>query len=286
MRVICLGLLLLLAGAAEAQAETSLWKVQKGDNIFYIGGTCHLLRAEDLPLPTAYESAYAEADRVIFETDIGKMNDPDTQKKLMMSMIYNDGSTLEQHLKPETYAKLESFSRIHDLQLDGMKGLLKPAMVAMIIMIKELAAIGVDEKGVDQIIYNWAHRDGKNTGELESIDEQIQYAASMGEGIEDKFINYAMEDAASIRQEFHKIIDAWRAGDSQALNTFMVAGVERLPSLYKSLLKDRNEKWMPLIEAYSKSPEVELIMVGVAHLVGSDGVIHKLKQRGYQIEQL
>ncbi|NQY94638.1 MAG: TraB/GumN family protein, partial [Campylobacteraceae bacterium] len=38
-------------------AQTSIWKIQKNDEIIYLGGTIHLLRAKDYPLPIEYEKA-------------------------------------------------------------------------------------------------------------------------------------------------------------------------------------------------------------------------------------
>ena len=31
-------------------AESSVWKVSKGEQSLYIGGTCHILRSADYPL--------------------------------------------------------------------------------------------------------------------------------------------------------------------------------------------------------------------------------------------
>jgi uncharacterized protein YbaP (TraB family) len=58
------------------------------------------------------------------------------------------------------------------------------------------------------------------------------------------------------------------------------------PQLYSKLILERNQRWLPQIEAMIKQGDNALIVVGAAHLVGKDGVIQLLKQRGYLVEQL
>lgn len=46
-------------------AETSLWRVSKGESELFIGGTIHLLGASDYPLPKEFEAAYKKADMLV-----------------------------------------------------------------------------------------------------------------------------------------------------------------------------------------------------------------------------
>ena len=58
------------------------------------------------------------------------------------------------------------------------------------------------------------------------------------------------------------------------------------PKIYKELLIDRNNNWLPLIDAYLNTPQVEFILVGVGHLVGPGGIIEALKKKGYKVDKL
>jgi uncharacterized protein YbaP (TraB family) len=83
------------------------------------------------------------------------------------------------------------------------------------------------------------------------------------------------------------LADAWRKGDTGKLNELMVNDLKsRQPKLYKRLLADRNRNWLPLIEAYMKTPKTEFILVGAGHLVGPDGLIEMLKKNGCKVEKL
>jgi uncharacterized protein YbaP (TraB family) len=54
--------------------------------------------------------------------------------------------------------------------------------------------------------------------------------------------------------------------------------------VYQSLLVDRNRRWMPALESCLSTRRC-FIVVGAAHLVGPDGLVTMLRQRGYRVEQ-
>ena len=62
MKLATLLSLCLFTATLALQAQSSVWKVSKGGNTLYIGGTSHLLRTSDYPLPAEFDLAYAAAD--------------------------------------------------------------------------------------------------------------------------------------------------------------------------------------------------------------------------------
>ena len=58
------------------------------------------------------------------------------------------------------------------------------------------------------------------------------------------------------------------------------------PDAYDLLMASRNLDWMPEIEAMFEDADTELVLVGVAHLIGEDGLIQMLENRGYRLNQL
>jgi uncharacterized protein YbaP (TraB family) len=91
----------------------------------------------------------------------------------------------------------------------------------------------------------------------------------------------------TIGEKFDTLADAWRKGDVKKLDELMNTELKsRLPKLYKTLIVDRNRNWLPLIDAYRKTPRTEFILVGVGHLVGPDGIIETLKKKGYKVDKL
>lgn len=280
------GCLLLILSAASASAESCVWKAQKGASVFYLGATCHILRKSDYPLPPEFDKAYQASKRVVFETDIAKLEDPAIQVKLLSQSVYPDGSSLEKHLKAETFAELSAYCKSNGIPLQSMSHF-KPSMLMVTLMVRELMKHGIAEKGVDAYFHGQATQDGKPIEGLETVDEQIAYILGMADGNEDDFVVYSLRDMAEIKTQFDTMADAWRSGNDASVNELMVNDLKtRMPKLYKRLITDRNRKWLAAIDAYAKTPEVEFILVGAAHLVGADGLVQTLIKRGYKVEKL
>jgi uncharacterized protein YbaP (TraB family) len=109
----------------------------------------------------------------------------------------------------------------------------------------------------------------------------------MGDGYEDAFVTHSIKDLESIKQKYESMVDAWKTGDAKKLNDLMVAELKsKTPKLYKELIADRNVNWLPMIEPYQKTPQKEFILVGVGHLVGPDGIVEALRQKGYKVGKL
>jgi uncharacterized protein len=285
MRKILLSIILVLLFCTQSLAESSVWKVQKGESVMYLGGTCHLLRQSDFPLPAEFDTAYRESDVVVFETDLGEFNNPSAQAKLMSKAMYNDGSTVDKHLSSQTYKLLSEYCVVNGIPLGALKQF-RPSMIVVMMEAVELAKLNVTQEGVDTFFYKLAKRDKKIVEGLETVDEQINYLAGMGEGNEDAFVRYTIEDFKSIKQQYESLVGAWKKGDTKSLYDLMVADLKKMPKLYKELLTDRNKNWLPLIYAYQKTPQKRFILVGVGHLVGPDGILEALRQKGYKVEKL
>ncbi|RME67153.1 MAG: TraB/GumN family protein [Verrucomicrobia bacterium] len=273
------------AGLFQLHAATSLWRVSSGETSLYLGGTFHLLRASDFPLPEAFDAAYADSTTVVFETDLGAMQSPQVQQRMLAQCALGGGETLRALLSPEVYAKLEAHCQKAGLALAAMEGF-KPALVVITLAVVELQKVGIAEEGVDMHYYNRAQADGKAVRGLETPQEQIDFICSMGEGDEDAFVLHAIRDLEESVQHLPELITAWRRGDLETLEREFVSEMKRdFPRLYRSLLVERNRAWLPKIEALLETAETELVLVGGAHLPGEDGLLAQLQARGYRVEQ-
>ena len=269
-----------------ASAESSVWKAQKDNSIIYLGGTCHTLRETDYPLPPEFDKAYKASEILVFETDIGKLQDPSTQQKFLSKAMYADGSTVDKHLSAQTYGELSAYCEANSIPLEAFRQF-KPSMLIVTLTVMELMKLGVTQQGVDLFFYELANKDKKVVEGLETVDEQINYVVSMADGNQDEFVTYSIKDMKNLKQQFEILANAWRKGDSKKLDELMVTELKtRLPKLYKKLITDRNRNWLPLIDAYQKTPRTEFVLVGVGHLVGPDGIIEALKKKGYKVNKL
>jgi uncharacterized protein YbaP (TraB family) len=60
------------------------------------------------------------------------------------------------------------------------------------------------------------------------------------------------------------------------------------PRLYQRINVARNDTWVPKIERRLTAPGTDdtLVVVGALHLLGPDGVVEKLRAKGYRVERV
>lgn len=267
-------------------AETSVWKVTDGDSVLYLGGTVHLLRPSDYPLPEEFEQAYQAADELVFEVDLATMNDLSTQAQMLAQLTYNDSRTLQSVLSEEAYAELEAYTDSLGLPIMMMQKF-KPGMVVSTLQVMAFQKLGFTPQGVDNFFNTRAMGDAKTLGALETVQEQIGFLAAMGEGDESEFILLSLADLEDMDQAMEEMIAAWRSGNAQQLADLFVADMrEQAPELFDSLLRQRNLNWMGQLEDMIADANTEFVLVGAAHLVGEDGLLDLLRGKGYEVDQL
>lgn len=267
-------------------AQTSLWEVSKGSNKMFIAGTIHVLAESDYPLPKAFDDAFHASDMVVFETDMKKMESTAFQQTMIETLSYPQGQNLQQVLSPVAYRSLEEYCLEQGVPMQ-MINQFKPGMVSIILTMMELKSQGYTAAGVDKYFALKAEQVGMPVGELETVKEQLSFLADMGKGSESDFILYTLEDMKELPSFISEMKKLWREGKQADMDTLAVLPMKaEFPQLYKSLLVERNRNWLPKIEGMFKTDAVELIMVGTLHLVGTDGILNQLKEKGYTIKQL
>lgn len=275
--------LLLTFCCLTTHAETSVWKVNHGEEVIYIGGTVHLLRNSDFPLPAEFDIAYRNSSRIFFETDIAALSAPSTQEKMFVSMIAKPGHTIDKLISPDTMEKLTSAASKRGMDFNTLIRF-KAGMIVTMLQISELMRLGVTLEGVDTHFNARAIQDHMPAGELETLEVQISFLSRMGEGKEEEFIRLSLRDLDKIELMYDKLILAWRNGDRKQLDTLLINEMKRdFPEVYEQLLVQRNNNWLPKIKNMFKEPGTEYVLVGVGHLVGPDGILQHLEKQGYNV---
>ena len=149
--------------SAGSIAQTSVWQVSKGDSKIYLGGTVHLLRQQDYPLPAAFEQAFEASQRLYFETDIGAMSDVGLQQRMLQQLTYQDWSMLSSVLSAEAYAALSEYAAGTGIPL-AMLQTFKPCLLISTLSVMEFQKLGFTPQGVDAYFFSKAISEGKYTG--------------------------------------------------------------------------------------------------------------------------
>ncbi len=284
MKTFLFAVLLFLATHSTA---TSIWQVKALDgDILHIAGTVHVLPASELPLPILFEEIYALSDELIFESDLAFMETQQFQQLMMQSMIFQDGRTFEDVLTPETVALVKLHLQQRGIPVENVLSM-KPSLLGTTITFIELQILGLTQPGVDKMFFDKAHQDNKDIAWLESPQEQLTMMMGMAEGQEDLFVSYSVTETATAKTLLDGMLSAWRSGNMKAMAEIGIADMPReFPRMYQLLLKDRNMRWVPQIEAMFEDNNTELVLVGGLHLAGEHSVLTMLEAKGYSVTQL
>ena len=267
-----------------AMADSSVWKAEKDGNHIYLGGTIHLLSKSDYPIPEEYDQAYKKSEVIYFEVDIKSMKDPEIAQKMMPMLMAKQGESLDKVLKPETMKALEPFLEERGLPM-AMFQQFNPSGLYLVLMTMELQKLGMTDAGVDELFDTKAREDKKTLGQMETIEEQMSFFSKIGEGDPDQLILYTLRDLADMPKMMKDMKDAWRSGDRAKYRELLLEPfVKDYPKTYEALLVERNNNWMPKIEALFETPEIELVLVGALHMIGKDGLLQQLEKKGYTVE--
>ncbi|HHI92113.1 MAG TPA: TraB/GumN family protein [Gammaproteobacteria bacterium] len=278
-------LILMVLYAAPGFAETSLWRISKGANELFMGGTIHVLSKTDYPLPAAFDAAYKKSAKLVFETDIDASQAPTFAQAMLQRMMLPDDRTLKDTLRPDVYAQLEKFGTTRGIPMVMLEKM-RPAMAVITLTFMELQRLGMAGEGVDNYYYQRAKTDKKTLGHLESNEQQLDFMTNMGKGRENDFVLYSLKDLQDIADIMQSLKRAWRNGNSAEMEALSLVSMRQdFPQIYQQLLVERNQRWLPRIESMLNDPGTEMVLVGALHLVGEDGVLHALRKKGYRIEQ-
>lgn len=291
MKKLFLPLILMLASTA-AHAETPkpmLWKVSDADNSLYMLGSFHLLKDSDYPLAKSTDAAFEDAEQLVFEISPEEMNNPALGQKMAQAAMRTDGKTLQQSMSEATWKQLEAFAAERKLPIANFQGF-EPWFVTLIMSVTEMQKIGLNpELGLDKHFMNRAAKAGKPAKGLETGESQIAVLDGMSAKLQEQSLQDLLDDAGNMKTEIDKMHDIWRKGDDKGLFDLMTREmVEKYPELYQSINVDRNKAWLPKLDALLKDNDKDdvLVVVGALHLLGKDGVVEMLKDKGYQVERM
>lgn len=288
MRLLLPLLLLLCAAGAHARPGAPLlWQVHGESGSIYLLGSVHLLTEADYPLSPLLDAAYADAAELVFELSPADMLSGEASGRMMKLGALPVGETLKDHVSAETWEAVERYVDAGGyLPLTAIERM-RPWLLALTLSVMEMQRAGLKPQfGIEQHFIQRMRSDGKQGLGLESIDEQLALFAEGSSEEQDQQLRQTLEQMPEMDEQLERMLALWRAGDGEALHAMMKEEMADYPALYERLISERNRNWIPELEAQLADPGNELVVVGAAHLVGEDGVVELLRQRGHRVERV
>jgi uncharacterized protein YbaP (TraB family) len=263
-----------------------MWKVEgPGGSSAYLLGSLHVLTADFYPLSATINKAFAESKTLVEEVDIDEMNDPMVMMSALSKAMLTDGRTLDQVIAPELFAEVKKRAEKTGMPMMAIQRM-KPWLVAITLMAPTLQAAGFKaELGIDQHFFDRAKVSGMKRQGLETMAFQLDQFDSMSPKLQEEMLRTTMEDLDKEVAGVKEMAQAWSFGNVAAMEKLALEEMKDTPELYQRLLVQRNLNWIPHIEACIKENSSCFVVVGAAHLLGSDGLPTLLAKKGYKVTQ-
>ena len=275
-------------GAQEVPAAENpqiLWKVQSSQNTIYLAGSIHVLQEHHYPLHQAFDDAFNESSRVMFEVDLDGLSSPVAQMNMLRKGLYLNGETLPNVLSPESYATAKANLTELGMHIEDFHRM-KPWMAATAVMALELQKLGFESAhGVDRHFFEKAQAAGKDIQGLETVEFQLDLFDQLPLSIQEQFLLQTLEDLKTLDTQVDEMVKAWKHGNIQKLEGLLV-GMGEYPELNQALVINRNSDWLPYIEEALQEKKPVFIVVGALHLLGKEGLVAALQEKGYIVQQL
>ena len=274
-----------------------LYEVTKegSNNKMYLLGSIHAANKEDLVFPEYVMNAYNSSHYLACEFDnIAYLNDQEKVMASALKMLYQDGTTIKDHLNEKTYNKLIDFLQKKNSYVNVYEQYKPYFFISLLteIMTKET---NIASSGIDEFFLNKAHEDNKKILEVESYDYQISVFESFPDEFYDLMINEEIDNYNESIEELKKMYEAWKTGNIEDLlkygsedldikETYTKKQKEYIELFNKKIIYDRNDTMTKKAIEYFDDGKDVFFMVGALHIVGDNGIANKLKTMGYNVE--
>lgn len=280
---------LLIVFSLSLEGKSLLYKVSSKISTVYILGSIHLAKPELYPLDKEIIKAYENSEVLVLELDPSSI---ESMKTIEDSIIrlgrYPTGKSLETELTLKTYKRLEQYVYKTNVSLDILQQM-RPWVVMLQLSMTEMIRLGYSpDLGIDQFFLKKAKKENKTVLELESAQAQMALLAKDDKEFQDKLLFYTLESMHEMEPMLNDMFINWKKGNAEAFDKIMSKPLDDDPSLidiYDDIITKRNYTMTKRIEGFLKTHKDYFVVVGSGHVIGKEGIVALLKNRGYKVTQ-
>lgn len=283
------GCLALMPLATPATAKTAqeyhlfVWRVTPAGapadaHADYMIGTMHLPVPPGTTMPAAVKTLIGAASHVVTEADTKEVS----PELVARYAVLKGKKNLQQLLPPPSWQKLVKATKPMGLPPEQLK-LMEPWFLTL-----GLTMPAPDGQAViDELIQDVADEGGIGLSYLETAAEQLAMMDSIRQDEDVSQLIEALDEPLKAKQQLSQLRTRYFAGDAKGIEALALAPhmVKRYPDFYAKLIFNRNARWVPKVEKLF-ADEDAVVAVGLAHLLGEQGLVKRLKAKGYRVEQL
>lgn len=284
LRGVLLAALAAIAAASAARAEPPVWTVRDKDSELVLFGSIHVLPRSLAWRPKALERALARADDVWFEIPVDPAATAESAALAARRSALPPGQSLTALLGARDAALLKQVASDYGapmVQLDR----LQPWMAEIVLAAAAFRRFDAGaEAGVERLLLAQVPTKAAVRA-FETPAEQVALFADAPMAEQLASLRQTVDEMADGPDEYAALLRAWLAGDVATLEKEAVAPLrEASPALYRRLVLTRNRRWTEVLDQRLKGSGRTVVIVGMGHLVGKDGLPAALRRLGYRVE--
>ncbi len=280
----CAAALLFAVAAAPAQAQPPVWIVRDADSEIVLFGSVHVLPPGLDWEPAAVKAAIAKADDVWFEIPIDAASEQRAAQLASAKGVLPPDKSLYAMLSPAGQARLnKACLRFH--LAPGLMDRLEPWYAEVALSGAEFQEAGASASdGVEDSLAAQAPPSAQRRA-FETVDQQIEMFDAAPLDAQIASLEETLAELDRSAGSYKELVRAWMAADTRGLERDAIAPLRKAaPEIYRRLVLDRNAAWTRTLDERMKGSGRTVVVVGVGHLVGADGVPARLRALGYSVE--
>lgn len=271
--------------SALAISAPAIWKIEKSNNTSYLMGTVHMGDASMSPLASNIQSTLAKADVLYVEVDMSAISPEKANQVTMTKGLLPQGQVLTDVLSSKSYKRLEVYFGQVGIPMATFQQM-QPWLVGLSIAQLEFSKLGyTPAHGIDSQLIANAKSAKKKVMEFETLEQQMGFFEMFSGANGEAFVNDGLDELQKIDNMGVVLMNSWKSGDYSGILRVYEESMKQTEfdkKAEKVLLTDRNLNWVPVIEKAAAKDTI-LVAVGAMHLVGDNGLITLLKNKGWRV---
>jgi uncharacterized protein YbaP (TraB family) len=190
---------------------------------------------------------------------------------------------LSERFDASGFARLVDAAAAVNVDVTGLEGL-RPWLASQVLDHALRAQPGLDGLvDVEAELVERARRAGKVVrSEFPDAEALLSTFASLGE-VEVEYLAWTVDRVLRGVSWMSQEAAAWLSGDIVVLVDDVNATKEGRPGLYEALFAGRNRRWVPRIDSLLTDRTTAMVVVGMGHLTGDEGVLALLEASGHPV---
>ena len=269
--------------AGPAVAKPPVWVVRDGDSEMTLFGSIHVLPAKTDWRPQALDAAVAAADDIWFELPVSGATEIETARLAGQKGVLAPDQSLFVLLGPEDSARLTRLAQTHKVST-ALLDRLQPWMAEVALAAATFRTAGAEgAHGVERTL-EAAARPRVQRRALETPDQQLDYFAQAPMAEQLASLRQTMAAMETKPDDFSVLLSAWMAADLGRLDREALAPLRaNQPALFDRVVVQRNERWLTELRRRLDGSGRTVVVVGVGHLLGAEGLPARLRALGYSV---